>query len=188
MQGYTRITAPFDGVVTRKIADVGDLAMPGKPLLALEAPQGLRFEADVPEALIDHVKPDAELPVRLNNTTAEPLMGRVTEISPAAEAVSRTFLVKLDLPDRPGLRAGQFGRVQVPVGESTTPLVPQGALSTRGQMEFVTVVKDGRAALRIVRTGRTVGGQVEIIAGLDPGEQVVVSGAVRDGQPVEVKP
>lgn len=191
MVGYTQVRAPFDGIVTRKIADVGDLAMPGKPLLAIEAPGDLRFEADIPEAIIDNIHLGMELPVKLNAAREGALTGTVTEISPAADAVSRTFLVKLDLPENANLRTGQFGRALAPVGKSTTPLVPKEAVTTRGQMEFVTVVHDGRATLRIVRTGRALGDQIEIIAGLEPDEQIAIADSgdpPRDGQPVEALP
>ena len=57
MLGYAKVTAPFDGVITRKLADVGDLAMPGKPLMEMEAPANLRFETDLPESLLDRIKP-----------------------------------------------------------------------------------------------------------------------------------
>jgi RND family efflux transporter MFP subunit len=187
MLGYTRLTASFDGVITRKIADVGDFAMPGKPLLEMESPAVLRFEADVPEALAEHIRLAATLPVKLNSAAAA-IEGTVAEIAPVTDPGSRTFLVKLDLPPSPGVRAGQFGRVRVPVGTSDTPLVPATAVAVNGQMELVTVVADGRAHLRIVKAGRRDDGKVEIISGLDPGEQIVTEGRVRDGQRVEVKP
>ncbi|MCE9519478.1 MAG: efflux RND transporter periplasmic adaptor subunit [Verrucomicrobia bacterium] len=187
MLGYIKITASFDGVITRKIADVGDFAMPGKPLLEMESPAVLRFEADVPEALIEHIKLNATLPVKLNPAAAV-ISGRVAEIAPITDPGSRTFLVKLDLPQAPGVRAGQFGRVQVPVGSSNTPLVPAASVSVNGQMEFVTVVSNGRAHLRIVKSGRRDDGKVEIISGLDAGEQIIIEGMAKDGQRVEVKP
>ena len=70
MLGYTKVVAPFDGIVTRKLADVGDLAAPGKPIIEMEDPRALRFEADVPEALIGHVKLGAKLPVRVSEGAA----------------------------------------------------------------------------------------------------------------------
>lgn len=187
MLGYTKITAPFDGIITRKIVDVGDFAMPGKPLLEMESPAQLRFEADVPEALIEQVKLGDALRVKLNARAAS-FSATVAEIAPVADPGSRTYLVKLDLPKNDGLRTGQFGRVRVPLGMSTTPLVPASAVTQNGQMELVTVVSDGRAHLRIVKTGRRDDGYVEIISGLDAGEQIVVEGIAKDGQFVEVKP
>ncbi len=186
MLGYSKVTAPFDGVVTRKLADVGDLAMPGKPLLEIEAPTSLRFEADLPEAILDRVKLGETMPVRL----AKVIEGTVSEISPVADPVSRTFLVKLDLPAMEGLRTGQFGRVSVPVAETKLLLVPQSAVLKRGQMEIVFVAKDGKAALRLVKTGKVFDGRVEVLSGIEEGEQVIVSDITRlaDGQPVTVQP
>lgn len=186
MLGYAKVTAPFDGVVTRKLAEVGDLAMPGKPLLEMESPAALRFEADLPEALIDNVKLGDKLRVRL----AKVVEGVVGEISPVADPVSRTFLVKLDLPAADGVRTGQFGRVSVPVGEARLLLVPQNAILKRGQMEIVFVTKEGKAALRLVKTGRVLDGGVEILSGVDEGEQVVLDKAasLSDAQPVTLQP
>ncbi len=186
MLGYASVTAPFDGVVTRKLADVGDLAMPGKPLLEIESPTALRFEADLPEAILDRVQLGAKLPVRLSKVVE----GTVSEISPVADPVSRTFLVKLDLPPIDGLRTGQFGRVSVPVAETQLLLVPRAAVLKRGQMELVFVARDDRAVLRLVKTGKSLDGRVEILSGLEAGEAVIVSDTARliDDQPVTPQP
>jgi len=189
MLGYAKVTAPFDGVITRKLADVGDLAMPGKPLMEMEAPANLRFETDLPESLLDRVKPGAKLPVTIP-TLPKPLQATVSEISPVADAVSRTFLVKLDLPDDAGLRPGQFGRVAVPVAEVKLLLVPRQSVLKRGQIEAVFVVRNGHAMLRLVKTGKLLGDKTEILSGIEPGDPVVTSDAsqLTDGQPVTSKP
>jgi RND family efflux transporter MFP subunit len=186
MMSYAKVTAPFDGVVTRKLADVGDLAMPGKPLLEIEAPTSLRFEADLPEAILDRVKLGAKMPVRL----AKVVEGIVSEISPVADPVSRTFNVKLDLPPTEGLRTGQFGRVSVPVAEVKLLLVPQSAVLKRGQMELIFVAQQGTAALRLVKTGKVLEDRVEVLSGLEEGEQIIVSETTKltDGQPVTIQP
>lgn len=186
--GYARITAPFDGTVTRKHADVGDLAAPGKPLLEMEDSRTLRLEADVPEAVVGKLSLGDRLPVRVSALEAE-LPGVVSEISPAADPGSRTFLVKLDLPERPGLRAGQFGRVAMPVGDATALRVPASAVRIRGQMETVFLVSDGKARLRIVRTGKRIGDEVELVSGIEPGETVVVDTDLDllDGQPLRLR-
>jgi len=90
MLQYTGITAPFDGVVTRKLVEVGDLATPGKPLLEMENSSLLRFECEIPEALLDRVNMGSELPVRVDAAGAE-LNGKISEIAPSASAGSRTF-------------------------------------------------------------------------------------------------
>jgi RND family efflux transporter MFP subunit len=189
MLDYTRITAPFSGVVTRKRADVGDLATPGRPLLDLENPAELRLEADIPEALVANVQLGARLAVTAG-TPPLTVTGVVAEVAPAADALSRTFLVKLDLPAGAGLRSGQFARVAVPVGETRSLSVPRGAVRVNGQMESVFVVEADRARLRLVKTGKAHGAEVEIISGLTAGERVVTEGvaALEDGRPVILGP
>lgn len=189
MLGHARVVAPFEGVITRKAVDLGDLATPGRPLVEIEDPTHLRFEADVPESLIDHVQPGARLPVRIASRK-DPVDGVVVEMAPVAESVSRTYLVKLDLPVLPGLRSGQFGRVAVPTGQASVPHVPATAVFQRGQMECVIAAVDGRAQLRLIRSGKRLGQDVEVVSGLEVGEKVVAADPdrLRDGQPLEVVP
>ncbi len=185
---YTKVTAPFAGVITRKHADVGDLATPGRPLLEMEDSRVLRLEADVPEAVIGKLTLGDQLPVRIAALEKE-LTGVISEIAPAADPNSRTFLVKLDLPGTTGLRAGQFGRVAMPVGETAALRVPASAVTQRGQMELVFIVSDGKAQLRLVKTGKRIGPEVELVSGVSTGERIVVANVagLADGQPVEEK-
>jgi len=186
--GYIKVTAPFDGLITTKRADVGDLAAPGKPLLDIEDPRLLRLEADVPEALMGKLSLGDKLSLRVPAIGAA-LEGAVSEIAPVADANSRTFPVKLDLPATAGLRSGQFGRLAVPVAEVNAIRVPARAVTVRGQMELAFVVANGKAQMRLVKTGKHLEGEVEIVAGLNPGEQIVIENAAQliDGQPVEIK-
>ncbi len=189
MLAYTKVVAPYDGIITRQLADVGDLAAPGKPIAAMEDPRLLRFEADVPEALIGSIKLGAKLAVRIG-AKSPVIEGTVVEMAPVADAASRTFLVKLDLPATEGVRSGQFGRVLVPVGETRAIHVPLSALVVRGQMETVFVIEKQNARLRIVRTGKRTDGEVALISGISAGDRVVVEGNenLHDGQPVTLKP
>jgi RND family efflux transporter MFP subunit len=116
--------------------------------------------------------------------------GVVAEMSPTADPNSRTYLVKLDLPGATGLRSGQFGHVVVPVGEVSAIRVPAAAVIQRGQMEIVFVVVNGYAQLRLVKTGKRVGDEMELVSGLNSGESIVTEGApaLADGQPVTVQP
>ena len=188
MMSYVEILAPFDGVVTKKWADIGDLAVPGKPLVDIEDPSALQVEADVPEAIASHIERDARLRVRVDAVKGE-LEGVISEIAPAADAVSRTFRVKLNLPRTPGLMPGQFARLAVPIGERKSVRAPSEAVVQRGQLEIIFSVAHQRARLHLVKTGMRVGNEIEILSGLEAGESVVVSGAdqLTDGQPVEEK-
>jgi membrane fusion protein, multidrug efflux system len=189
MLSYVRVAAPFDGVVTAKRAEVGDMAAPGKPLVEMEDPTALRLEADVPEALIDRIHLGEKLAVRIG-TGSNMVTAAVSEIAPAADPASRTLRVKLDLASVAGLRSGQFGRVAVPVAEINALRIPAAALVERGQMELVFVVANQRAQMRLVKTGKHLGDEFEVVSGLNPGEQVVIEEASRllDGQPVVVRP
>lgn len=188
MLAYAQVVAPFDGVVTKKWVDVGDLASPGKPLVDIEDPTQLQLQADVPDVIASGVASGRHLGVRVDALNQE-ICGTVAEISPAADPATHTFRIKMDLPATPGLMSGQFARVEVPAGESDALLVPDSAVVERGELEILFVVADGHARLRLVKTGRHIAGQVEILSGLDAGETVVTSGAgdLTDGQPVEVK-
>jgi RND family efflux transporter MFP subunit len=189
MRGYTVLRAPFAGVVTAKLCEVGDLALPGKPLLVLESTGAPRFEALVPEASAQGLRQGQALAVHIDSLPG-PVEGVLSELSPSADPVSRTVLVKLDLPARVGLRPGMFGRLALPGQSHQALLVPRDALVRRGQLELVFVVEDARARLRIVRSGRVSDDQVELLSGLQAGERVIVStpSQLQDGQPVEVRP
>lgn len=185
---HTRIVAPFDGRITAKHADVGDLAVPGRPLVEIEDPRALRLEADVPEALLEKVQLGQRLEVRIPAAQVT-LEGTVSEITPVADPRTRTFPVKVDLPPQPGLRSGLFGRLVIPVAEVEAIRVPARAVLVRGQMELAYVVRGERAELRLVKTGKRLAEEVEVVSGLAPGEVLVVEAdqPLRDGQPVRVK-
>ena len=180
------LRAPFAGVITAKLANAGDTALPGQALLVLEAPTALRFEARVPETAVDQLKIGASVPVRLEGLEQE-LSGRVAEIQPAADDATRTRLVKLDLPQVDGLRSGRFGRLLLATGSSPAVAVPAEAVARQGQLEMVFVVDSGTARLRLIRTGRERDGWLEVVSGLSGQERVAVPGAVElvDGQRVE---
>ena len=188
MYGYVNITAPFAGLVTNKPANVGDLAVPGQALIQIENLEQLQVVTAVPEARILQTRVGDILPVHIPAATLE-LEGRVVEIAPAADPMSRTAPIKLDLPPDPNLRPGQFARVMLPGRAATTLTVPRAAVQAFGQMEKVYVVKDDQAVLRLVRTGTTVDDRVEILSGLRAGEKVIVQAQapLTDNQPIRAE-
>ncbi len=179
------VTAPFDGTITRKYLEPGDLASPERPIFAMEDSSLLRLEIHVAEAMAGSLAIGSKFRVEVGGAGAE-LEGVVSELSPSADVGSRTFLAKLDLPQQELLRAGQFGRASLPRGNRVALLVPASALISRGQMDYVFVVAGDIARLRIVSIGKTLEGQTEVLAGLDGGEMIVLSppALLRDGQPV----
>lgn len=186
MVGYTRITAPFAGVVVRRLAEVGDLLAPGRPVIELEDPASMRLEVAVPESLAGRIAVGAKLRVLIAAAGLDQ-EAAVVEIIPAADPVSRTVLAKLALPaDAATLRSGQFGRVAVATAPGQVLAVPADAVVRRGQLDAVFVVKDGIAHLRLVRPGGADGERIIIRAGLAAGDRVVTapSATLADGQPV----
>ena len=188
MMGFVEIRAPFDGVVARKWVEVGDQAAPGKPLIDVEDSSKLQLEAEVPESIASRIGQGARLAIRVGQCHGE-LSGTVAEIGPVADPTTRTFRVELDLPNRLGLMPGQFARLLVPVGESSCLRVPASAVVQRGQMELLFVVENQHARLHLVKTGRQVDDETEILSGLDCGDSVVLDNPQQliDGQPVQEK-
>ncbi|WP_147819670.1 efflux RND transporter periplasmic adaptor subunit [Salidesulfovibrio onnuriiensis] len=175
--GYTTITAPADGEVSQRFVDPGDLAIPGKDLLNLRTSGGMRLEAMVREGLIGHVRMGQSLEMIITALGETPVTGQVEEIEPLADPVTRSFVVKVTLPDLPGLYPGMFGRVLIPLGSERTITVPTAAIRSVGQLKTV-MVRDGERWLPVyVRTGRPAGDGVEILSGLNGGETVALDTA-----------
>jgi len=171
---YTRILAPFDGVVTEKKADPGTLASPGLPIFTVEGLGHYRLEATVNEDDLRYVRRGEPVPVVVDALGNTELKGKVAEIVPAADPGSRSFLVKVELPADTRLRSGLFGRAQFSRGKRSSLLIPQTAAVERGQLQGVYVLDQNQiASLRYVTLGKAVGPVVEVLAGLQEGERLV---------------
>lgn len=181
MYDFTRVRAPFEGFVTAKLADVGTMATPGTPILVVEDPSRFRLEATVDESAMGAVHLGQKVPVTIDVLGDKQLEGKVVQIVPAADPMSRTFLVKVELPRDPQIRSGLFGRVRFARGERESMTVPKTAVFTRGQLSGVYVVgSDQIAELRYITLGQPSGDSYEVLSGLENGERVVVSPAGRE--------
>ncbi len=184
---WASIAAPFDGVVTEKLVEPGNMASPGVPLVTVEDTRGFRLEVRVDESRIGQIDAGRPVEVFLDLPSARILPGRIAEVSRATSPGSHAYLVKIELPEDGRLRSGMFGRARFPGPAREALVVPEAALVRRGQLNAVFVVgPDNRARLRMVNAGQAIEGQVEIAAGLDPGEPVVVNPppTLVDGNPV----
>lgn len=183
------ILAPYDGIVTAKMITVGDLASPGTPLLTLEKKGGFQAELVLPEHHIQAVRIGQSLEVSIPAQQDSPLMtGTVDTIVPMADQRSRSFTVKVNLPETAVLRSGMFARASIPVGEGGMLLIPESALVVQGQLTGYFLVDDARIArFRLMRTGRHFGNQIEIVSGMKAGTRYVVSPPeqLKDGMKVE---
>jgi len=187
---FTRIRAPFDGVITAKYVDAGTLASPGVPLLAIEDVHRFRLEANVDEGDIRFVKLGATVPADIDALGTQ-IQGRVVQIVPAADPASRSFLVKVEMTPDSRLRSGLFGRVQFPKGERRAIVLPKSAILDRGQLHGVYVLDtNSLASLRFVSLGQQRDGQVEVLSGLNGGERLVLEPRDRElsGKRIEAHP
>lgn len=184
---YTVVKAPFDGVITEKKVEAGELASPGQPLLKMEDPLQLRLEATVAEGDLKSISRGDKIPVFIDALAAQTLTGVVSQILPAGDPQTHTFMVKVDLPKTAGLKTGMFGRFQLEKGMAQTMVVPDSAIVERGDLTSVYVVgSDQIGRLRWIKVGRRFDKQVEILSGVNAGERVLLEGARGvDGAPVE---
>lgn len=180
---FTKIAAPAAGVVCAKHAYEGDMAVPGVPLLTVEA-EKYRLEVPVDESRMGLLKHGATVPVKIEGAGGREFSTTIDEIVPAADPATRSFTVKLALPSGAGISSGMFGRARFSAGERSAVLLPAGSIFDRGQLPMVYIVDPQKTArLRLVKTGKTYGAGTEIISGLSSGEKVIVSdlGRIADG-------
>jgi len=173
-RAFGEIRAPVSGRVVDRLAEPGDTAVPGEPLLRIYDPSVLRVEAPVRESLAVALGVGQSVRVQVPALDAT-LQGEIDELVPFAEPGARSMLVKVRLPaSDERLFAGMYARVAVPAGERRRLLVPAAAVERIGQLQFVDVVgAEGERARRLVTTGETAEGErVEVLSGLRAGERV----------------
>ncbi len=176
VEGYSKITSPVSGIVVKKFAQQGATAAPGSPLLSIEDNSRYRLEAGVDETRSKLVHIGNRVNVRIDAIGADDFMGTVAEIMPTAEAASRSYTVKIDLPANSALRSGLYGLARFPTAQREAITVPQTAIVERGQLTGVYVVgADGKVQFRIVTTGRSSEGAVEILSGVSEGDEIANS-------------
>ncbi len=172
--GYTTITAPYSGIVLERHVQLGETIQPGKPLMTGFSLDELRVVTNVPQRLIVPARQYQQARV-LSPTGGKSIAAAKLTFFPYADPQSNVFKVRVYLPKQTeGLYPGMFVKVAFRVGEDSRLTVPRQALVQRGEVSGVYAVRDGKVSLRQVRPGRTEGEVVEILAGLEPGEQVAL--------------
>jgi multidrug efflux pump subunit AcrA (membrane-fusion protein) len=173
--------APFDGVITKKLVEVGDPVQPGQPLLKYADVSKLQIKVEVPARLMPGVKKGMVFPARLDVGDVD-IQVQVAQIFPIADPDRHTVTVKLDLPQGVPGGAGMYAEVMINDVNARVrelPVVPKAALVWRGSLPGVYVMNENnQRALRLVRTGDDVGADgVAILSGLRAGERIVVRGS-----------
>ncbi|MEM0517216.1 efflux RND transporter periplasmic adaptor subunit [Aequorivita flava] len=190
---YVNLRAPFNGVVTNKFIDAGDMANPGVPLISVEGPGNFEVTASVPESEISKIKSGTEVQVIVKSID-KVVPGTVTEVSTSAKNTGGQYLVKIALAEtEANILSGMYATVQFPVEKSTDVslvLVPEDALVKRGQLTGIyTVSQSNTAILRWVRVGRSYGDQVEVLSGLAADENYIIDaeGKLYNGAKLTIK-
>lgn len=171
---HAAVTSPLAGVIAQRHVELGELAVPGRPLVTVFDPKSLRVIATVPQYKLAEVKKAGKARVEFPDTGLWVEASRV-EVLPTVDARSHTATARIYLPDnQPGVVPGMFARVHFTIGQARKLTVPAAAILRRGEVIGVYVLDDkGGARLRQVRLGEPVaGGDLEILAGINPGERI----------------
>ena len=168
---YTIIKAPANGVVLKKTAEVGDIALPGRHLLLVRTNSLLRIEASVREGLISNIVIGQKLDVGIKNLDVT-VKAVVDEIEPFADPQTRTFLVKAALPEIKGIYPGMYGKLLIPEKIEMAVTLPLAAVKTVGQLQYVNVKEKEHWQRRFITTGSNVGKRVEVLSGLSGNETI----------------
>lgn len=190
---YTRITAPFSGVISSKFVQTGELANPGMPLLTLAKTGNYEAVAMVPENQIAQLKTGQKAEVYIKSTNAK-MTGIIDEIGVSSNNTGGQFIVKIKLDKHDQqLYAGMFSTItfqSIKQVEQNTLLIPENGIIEKGGLKGVyTVSSDNNAILRWLRLGRKVGDQYEVLSGLDSGDRLIVSSSSRlyNGAPLTIQ-
>ena len=189
--GYTRLRAPFAGLVTMRMADPGTMAAPGVPLLQIDQATGLQLQATVDESVIGAIHKGMKVQVAIEGASSATITGIAAEIVPAADPSSHSFLVKIDLPSSSRMRAGMYGTAEFANGARQAILIPRSAAVSRGSLNCVYVLDgQGIAQLRYITLGGAQGSLVEVLSGVSAGEKLVDAPSDRElaGKRIEAKP
>lgn len=173
---YCTIRASRDGQIVDRMAEEGEVAQPGVPLLTMYDPSTLRLEVPVMESLANRLSVGQAVEVTFSALGDETIQGTVDEKVPQADVLSRSVLVKVSLPPTPGLLQGMTGVLKIEAGERRHLCLDVRAIHRVGQLEYVFVVnEDGTKERRLIKTGRLGRpGHTEVLSGVAAGEKIVI--------------
>ncbi len=174
---FATVVAPFDGLVTNRLLEPGNMASPGVPLLTIETTDGFRLEVQIDEARARLLAlGDAAAVAFDGKGEGDTVAGRVVEIARAVDPGAHAFVVKVQLPSGIAVRSGMFARARFESDKRDALAVPSSAIVRRGQLSLVFVVDSSRRArMRAITTGARSRDAAEVLAGIQPGETVVTS-------------
>lgn len=195
---FEKIYAPFDGVITARNTDIGDLinsgssTAPKTDLFHMAQADTLRVYVNVPEEFSRGVTPgQTQTDIALAEFPGRRFPGKLVRTADAINATTRTLLVEIDVPNpaSTGLFTGSYAEVHLKIAErNPTYIIPSNTLLFRTQNLQVGVVQDGKVVLKNVTPGHDFGNEIEIVAGLSDSDHVIVNPAdsLVNGEPVQV--
>ncbi len=176
MESYTIITAPISGQIMEKRINLGEMTLPGQPILKIEDNKNLRLEATVKEQDIRFVHQGSPVTVQIDALPGREINARVAQVVPAADIRTHSFIVKIDIPGDKSLITGMYGKALFSTGKRDAFLVPKTALVDLSGITGVYIVSaEGTAVFQMVQLGDTSEDSVEAVTGLKAGDRVVVS-------------
>jgi RND family efflux transporter MFP subunit len=186
----SKIYAPMSGVVARRHIDEGALVSPSTPILSLVNLNTMVTLANVPEREVGKLRVGNKATIEVDAFPEQQFQGRVARISPVLDAATRSATVEVEIANQDHrLKAEMFARVTLDL-ESTRDaiIIPREGLVYRGQQPGVFAAEHGRPVFRPIETGKTIGGEVEVLANLEPGTAIVTRGAtmLREGDQIRV--
>jgi RND family efflux transporter MFP subunit len=189
MASYTFITAPIAGQVMEKRINLGEMALPGQPILKIEDNKNLRLEATIKEQDIRFVQPGKLVTVQIDALPGKEIIARVAQVVPAADIRTHSFIVKIDIPADKNLITGMFGKAFFSTGKHEVILVPKSAIVNMSGITGAYIVSaEETAVFQMIELGEMHGESVEAVTGLKAGDKVIVdnNNTMLDGKKVSL--
>jgi len=190
MESYTHITAPISGQIVEKRINLGEMALPGQPIIKIEDNRHLRLEVTVKEQDILHIRPGMKVKVQIDAMPGRDLTGTVAQVVQASDVRTHSFVVKVDIPEVTGLITGMYGKALIATGSKQAIVIPKGAVVELSGIRGVYIVGDGgKAVFQMVQLGADRDGSVEVVTGLKAGDRIVADNGLGriEGRTIEAE-
>lgn len=176
MESYTIIEAPISGQIIEKRINLGEMALPGQPLIRIEDNRNLRLEVTVREQDLRYIQAGKPVIVQIDALPGKDIKATVAQVVPASDIRTHSFIVKIDIPSDKSLITGMYGKALFNTGKREAILVPRAAIVEMSGISGVYIISaEGSAVFQMVQPGDPNGDSVEAVTGLRAGDQVIVS-------------